>query len=235
MNEPFFPSAETSLIVAETRHAVLSQPVANALDTDSQVVLIMPLTASGLARAFANEARLQTAVTEAGHSVATVAWRHHWSTDGKERFAPRLNDLSALVGSIKGFPKKLHVATVGNGALVALKWLSALAKPDAPSLPAVQSLTLISPELSLFDRKPRTSLREVPAACGLVSDETQDWSKSKDLAKRFPHPPFFAVAEDHSRFRLSPEDRTADASIMLESVSLECDWRQSWADWLHRQ
>ncbi|WP_054001388.1 hypothetical protein [Shimia sp. SK013] len=193
----------------------------------------MPLTASERARDFAGEEKIYAALAAASHPVAKVAWRRLWNPNGKERFAPRVNDLSEMISTMGAQTAPLHIAAIGNGTMVALKWLSSLTKPTAKIAPHIQSLTLISPELQIFGRQPRTSLRDAPHACCVVADASSDWSQTELIATKLPSPPEFALAEDQLRFKLSFADRDADADIFEGATTFEGDWRLSWADWLN--
>ncbi|MGR3637304.1 MAG: hypothetical protein ACU0BK_15465 [Shimia sp.] len=234
MSELSYPPAEASVIIAETRHAILSRTVNSPTSGSAPVVLIMPLTAANAPDSFASEEKLNAALSAASHPVAKVAWRRLWNPTGKERFAPRVNDLTELVLAMGASTAPLHIAAIGNGALVALKWLSSLAKPTSKVSPQILSLTFITPELHIFDRTPRTSLRDVPQACCVVADAALDWRNAELITTKLPSPPEFALAEDQRRFMLSTADRDADAHILDGATTFEGDWRLSWADWLYR-
>ncbi|SFK60779.1 hypothetical protein SAMN04488036_101646 [Shimia haliotis] len=226
--------AEPSLILAETRHAVLSQPPAGHAAPGVPVVIVMPLTESRICRAFADEHRLHATLAAAAHPIACISWRQLWTPEGKERFAPRVNAISRIIEEMGSRAASFHLAAIGNGALVALKWLSAQANASAAFKPDIQSLTLISPALEIFGRQPRTTLRDAPKNCCVIADAASNWHSARTLSHRLPNPPMFALADSTTRFQLSEQDRDASADILTDSVTFEGDWRLSWADWLHR-
>lgn len=239
MTENAHLSSTPSLVLAETRHAVLSHPSHATAAMGVPVVLVNPLTAPSEARSFADETRLNSVLDAAGHPAATVSWRHLWNADGKERFAPRVNDLEALIQSLGTHAQTLHLAAIGNGAIVALKWLAQLqdyvAASDEKAPYHVISLTLISPELNIFSRIPRTSLRgALQTTCVVANGASETVRDARHLANKLPQAPLFALAHDHSRFELSEENPASEAGFMEMSASFEGDWRLSWADWLHR-
>ncbi|TCL09485.1 hypothetical protein BXY66_1534 [Shimia isoporae] len=233
MPETSFPHAGTSLIAAETRHAVLTHPTNSVTVAGTPVVVVMPLTSHSQPRAFADETRTYAALHAAGHQVLTVSWRQFWTQSGKERFAPRVKDLDALVTALGSSGQSLHLAAIGNGALVAMKWLAALVDLGGDPIHSVQSLTLIAPELHIFDRQPRTPLRGTPANSCLIADASQDWHSSRAIATKLPGTTQFALAEGHQRFSIS-DLGSRNSRADSDAATFEGDWRLSWADWLHR-
>ncbi|MCP4822455.1 MAG: hypothetical protein GY883_24990 [Shimia sp.] len=221
-------------VLSEGRHAVLSQPAQAKAAPGVPVVIVMPLTAPCQSREFANEARLISLLNAASHPVGIVSWRHLWERKSKERFSPRVNDLAKLLCDAIGPGHPVHLATIGNAALVTLKWLTSLAGEDSTVAPQVSSLSLIAPELHIFDRIPRTTLRDAPNDCCVIADGARPWADTCDLANKLPVTPNFALAQDHCNFLLSDDDRNPDEDILSNAAHFEGDWRLSWADWLHR-
>lgn len=226
--------AAPSIVLAEGRHAVLSRPESATAAPGVPVVVVMPLTEQEHPRAFADEPRLTASLSAASHPVTYVSWRNLWEPNGKERFTPRVNDLTTLLTTAGSPFQRIHLASIGNGALVALKWLSTIAGLDASDKPHVDSLTLIAPELTVFDRSPRTPLRDAPVHTCIVADESCDWNSTAILANRLPTMPQFALAEGNKRFLLSDDNRAPEDHLLTNAAAFEGDWHLSLADWLRR-
>ncbi|PSL17183.1 hypothetical protein [Shimia abyssi] len=230
MSKPFSSSDTSHSTPAEVHGGTCRMlSLANDLSPSSTPVVVIPdLTRNPASRRLIAPWSLAPSLVKTGLSLYVIRWHNQWVHDENQRFTPMITGVNTAVKSRLPSARPFHLAAIGNGALVALKWLTS-AQRSGKYLP-VLSLSLFAPRLSVFSRTPRTSLSAAPDHTCIVAHDTEHQATC-DLAKRLPHAPTVYSVTKADQYTMSEPA----LSSQHPGVEFAGAWQTAWRDWMIAQ
>ncbi|MEP2533143.1 hypothetical protein [Shimia sp.] len=198
------------------------------------VIVISDLAQSPGARRLIAPMHLAPLMSDIQRDLYVIQWAREWQAGGGERFNPILRDLDLLIGSATPDAGKIHLVSLGSGAIPAFKWLTYCARENK-STTQVASFTLLAPSLSVHERTPRTSLTQAPRDMCVIGEESDDLIQFQELlstAVRLPHEPSLCLVRGPESYLWSDTISADRAQVLQSAVEFSGSWKHAWRDWI---